>query len=198
MDKTKIYEVKNRSSSVIAYSIPEDGVKRTFQPGETKKISFSELEKLTFQSGGQALINSYFLIKDTEIIGDLNVRPEPEYFLTEPQIVDLIKTGSLDQFLDCLDFAPAGVIELVKDLSIKIPLSDYSKRQALKEKIGFDLDAALRHIEEERAEAAEANKNAIDPATPQRRVKPATEAAAPGRRAGGNYKIVSQAEPSAE
>lgn len=190
MDKSKIYEVKNRSSSVVVYSIPEDGVKRTFQPGEIKRISFGELEKLTFQSGGQMIMDNYLLIKDTEPLQDLNVRPEPEYYLTEPQIVDLIKEGSLDQFLDCLDFAPAGVIELVKDLSIKIPLSDYQKRQALKDKIGFDLDAALRHIEEEKAEMRTDSENAIEPAAPQRRVK--TEETAPGRRTDGKYKIVSQ------
>ncbi len=190
MDKNKMYEVKNRSSSVLAYSIPDEGIKRTFQPGETKKLSFGELEKLTYQSGGQALINNYFLIKDAEVIQDLNVRTEPEYYLTEPQIVDLIKNGSVDQFLDCLDFAPAGVIELVKDLSIKVPLSDYQKRQALKDKIGFDVDAALRHIEEEKAEMKAASENDIEPAAPKRRVT--TEAAAPGRRTDGKYKIVSQ------
>lgn len=190
MDKNKMYEVKNRSSSVLAYSIPDEGIKRTFQPGETKKLSFGELEKLTYQSGGQSLINNYFLIKDAEVIQDLNVRTEPEYYLTEPQIVDLIKTGSVDQFLDCLDFAPAGVIELVKDLSIKVPLSDYQKRQALKDKIGFDVDAALRHIEEEKAEMKAASENDIEPAAPKRRVT--TEAAAPGRRTDGKYKIVSQ------
>lgn len=190
MDKNKMYEVKNRSSSVLAYSIPDEGIKRTFQPGETKKLSFGELEKLTYQSGGQSLINNYFLIKDAEVIQDLNVRTEPEYYLTEPQIVDLIKNGSVDQFLDCLDFAPAGVIELVKDLSIKVPLSDYQKRQALKDKIGFDVDAALRHIEEEKAEMKAASENDIEPAAPKRRVT--TEAAAPGRRTDGKYKIVSQ------
>lgn len=190
MDKNKMYEVKNRSSSVLAYSIPDEGIKRTFQPGETKKLSYGELEKLTYQSGGQSLINNYFLIKDAEVIQDLNVRTEPEYYLTEPQIVDLIKNGSVDQFLDCLDFAPAGVIELVKDLSIKVPLSDYQKRQALKDKIGFDVDAALRHIEEEKAEMKAASENDIEPAAPKRRVT--TEAAAPGRRTDGKYKIVSQ------
>lgn len=190
MDKNKMYEVKNRSSSVLAYSIPDEGIKRTFQPGETKKLSFGELEKLTYQSGGQSLINNYFLIKDAEVIQDLNVRTEPEYYLTEPQIVDLIKNGSVDQFLDCLDFAPAGVIELVKDLSIKVPLSDYQKRQALKDKIGFDVDAALRHIEEEKAEMKAASENDIEPASPKRRVT--TEAVAPGRRTDGKYKIVSQ------
>lgn len=190
MDKTKMYEVKNRSSSILAYSIPDEGIKRTFQPGETKKLSFGELEKLTYQSGGQSLINNYFLIKDAEVVQDLNVKTEPEYYLTEPQIVDLIKNGSLDQFLDCLDFAPAGVIELVKDLSIKVPLSDYQKRQALKDKIGFDVDAALRHIEEEKAEMRADSENAIEPSAPKRRVK--TEETTPGRRTDGKYKIVSQ------
>lgn len=192
MDKDKVYEVKNRSSSILVYNIPDDGIRREFMPGETKRISFNELEKLTYQSGGQSLINNYLMIRDAEVIKDLNVKTEPEYYLTEPQIVDLIKNGSLDQFLDCLDFAPAGVIELLKDLSIKVPLSDYQKRQALKDKIGFDVDAALRHIEEEKAEEAEANRNTIEPATPQRRVK--TEESAPARRTSGNYKIVSQTE----
>lgn len=192
MDKNKVYEVKNRSSSILVYNIPDDGIRREFMPGETKRISFNELEKLTYQSGGQSLINNYLMIRDAEVIKDLNVKTEPEYYLTEPQIVDLIKNGSLDQFLDCLDFAPAGVIELLKDLSIKVPLSDYQKRQSLKDKIGFDVDAALRHIEEEKAEEAEANNNVIEPAAPQRRVK--TEETTPGRRTDGKYKIVSQPE----
>lgn len=187
MDKNKVYEVKNRSSSILVYNIPDTGVRREFMPGEVKRIAYEELEKLTYQSGGQSLINNYLLIKDSEVVQDLNVKTEPEYFLTEPQIVDLIKNGSLDQFLDCLDFAPAGVIELVKDLSIKIPLSDYQKRQALKDKIGFDLDAALKHIQEEKAE-----ENNNNEAAPQRRVKVTEDA--PARRAGGNYKVVSQTE----
>lgn len=190
MNKNTMYQVKNRSSSVITYSIPDTGVKRTFAPGEVKKVSFEELEKLSYQPGGQVLISNYLLISDTEAISDLNVRTEPEYYLTEPQIVDLLKNGSLDQFLDCLDFAPTGVLELVKDLSLKLPLSDYQKRQALKEKIGFDIDAALRHIEEEKAEERQANNNTIEPATPQRRVK--AEEAKQERRTSGGYKIVSQ------
>lgn len=190
MDKNTMYQVKNRSSSVITYSIPDTGVKRTFAPGEVKKVPFEELEKLSYQPGGQVLISNYLLISDAEAVSDLNVRTEPEYYLTEPQIVDLLKNGSLDQFLDCLDFAPTGVLELVKDLSLKLPLSDYQKRQALKEKIGFDIDAALRHIEEEKAEERQANNNTIEPATPQRRVK--TEEAKQERRTSGGYKIVSQ------
>ena len=47
-----MYNVKNRSSSVVVYRIPETNLRREFQPGETKKIPFGELEKLTYQPGG--------------------------------------------------------------------------------------------------------------------------------------------------
>ena len=193
MDKNVICEVKNRSSSILVYNIPDDGIRREFMPGETKRISFGELEKLTFQSGGQSLINNYLLIKEAQAIKELNVRPEQEYYLTEPQIVDLIKNGSLDAFLDCLDFAPSGVIELVKDLSIKIPLSDYEKRKALKEKIGFDVDAALKHLEEERIEEEMLNGNQ-SAEKKERRVKTEEASKAPQRRTSGNYKVVSTGE----
>jgi hypothetical protein len=34
---------------------------------------------------------------------------------------------------------------MIKDLSVQLPLNDYSKRQALKEMTGFDVDAAIRN-----------------------------------------------------
>ena len=36
---TVMYNVKNRSAGVATYKIPEIGVRRSFQPGEIKKIS---------------------------------------------------------------------------------------------------------------------------------------------------------------
>ena len=182
MDKNIMYNVKNRSSGMVVYSIPEDGVRREFMPGETKKITFGELEKLSFQSGGRALMNNYLLISSVEATKDLNLRTEPEYFYNEEQVAALIKTGSLDEFLDCLDFAPEGVIDILKDLSVKIPLQDYNKRKALKEKTGFDVDAAIRHIEEEKAD----QKNTIQQPVTGRRTQVA-ETAAPVRRTEGKY-----------
>ena len=42
-----LYDVKNRSASMVVYKIPEDGIRREFAPGESKKIKFGELEKLS-------------------------------------------------------------------------------------------------------------------------------------------------------
>ena len=152
MDKSKImYKVKNRSASRVVYKDPELKVRREFQPGETKLISYEELEKLTYIPGGRNLMAN-FLQLEPQAVQEIGVPTEPEYFMSEEQVKDLLLNGSVDAFLDCLDFAPAGVIDLVKQLAIVLPLTDIQKRRALKDKIGFDVDAAIKHMEEEQAE----------------------------------------------
>lgn len=185
MDNNITYLVTNRSASMVVYSIPEDGIRREFQPGETKKIKHSELEKLSYQSGGKTLIGNYFLIQNPEALVDLGIGTEPEYYMTEAEVIELIKHGSLDAFLDCLDFAPEGVIEMIKKLSTSVPLNDYAKRKGLKEKTGFDVDAAIKHIEEERYEDAAPAKE-----TPSRRVK--AEEIPAGRRTTPKYNVVNK------
>lgn len=191
MNETKMYTVKNRSASRVFYKIPEDNIRREFNPGETKRISFEELEKLSYQSGGRELMANFLQIQSAEATSELGIHTEPEYNMSEEQIVELIKTGSLDAFLDCLDFAPVGVIDLLKKFAVSVPLADYEKRQALKEKTGFDVDTALKNMIAEKAEET-ANANIAGATT--RRVQPEVETT-PGRRTtGSKYNVVSKGE----
>ena len=191
INQTDMYNVKNRSSSVVVYSIPESNLRRTFAPGETKRIPFSELEKLTYQPGGRELIANFLQVMEEEVTQDLNIHREPEYNMSEAQVRDLILNGSLDAFLDALDFAPIGVIDLIKAMAVQLPLTNLQKRKALKDKTGFDVDKALMHIEEEQAEENAGKTAAAAPAT-ERRVKPAEEKPA-GRRTTPSYKVTKKA-----
>lgn len=184
-----MYNVKNRSSSIVVYKIPETNLRREFAPGETKRIPFGELEKLTYQSGGRELLENFLQILEEEATTDLNVRREPEYNMSETQIKELLLTGSLDAFLDALDFAPIGVIDLIKTLSVSLPLTDLNKRRALKEKTGFDVDSALKHVEEEKIAEKPSNTLDTSSAAPQRRVQPEANQQ-PARRSTPQYKIV--------
>ena len=185
-----MFNVKNRSTSVVVYRIPESNLRREWAPGEVKRIPFGELEKLTYQPGGRELIANFLQIMENEVTDDLNVHREPEYNMSEEQVRDLILNGSIDAFLDALDFAPIGVIDLIKTLSVQLPLTDLNKRKALKEKTGFDVDKALVHIEEEQ-EAENKGKIAEEPS--QRRVQPEAEPQTPARRsATTTYKVVSK------
>lgn len=188
-----MYNVKNRSSSVVVYRIPETNLRREFQPGETKKIPFGELEKLTYQPGGHTLLEEFLQIVDEAVTNNLNVHREVEYDMSETQIRDLLTHGSLDAFLDALDFAPIGVIDLIKTMSVSLPLEDYNKRKALLEKTGFDVDKAVANLQ---AEKAEEKTTATESAAPtERRVKPAVQT---GRRTAPNYKVVAKDKPAQE
>lgn len=172
-----MYRVKNRGASTVVYKIPEDGIRREFKPGQTLQISSEELEKLTYQPGGTLILSQFLQILDLEGIQKANIKTEPEYHMSEADVSRLITSGSLDAFLDCLDFAPIGVIDLVKKLSVSIPMVDIQKRKALKEKTGFDVEAALKHQEEDREDD---QKTILKQNNGERRVQP--EAAPAGRR----------------
>ena len=177
----QMFNVKNRSASVTGYTIPDLGVRRSFAPGETKRISLEELEKLSYIPGGMALLANFLQIEES---ANLMRNVQPEYYMSEKDVEKLIKEGSLDEFLDCLDFAPEGVIELIKVIAAKLPLNDVQKREALKNKTGYDLDRALLNMrlvkEEETAEGK------VEETTLERRVKKTDT----GRRVTPNYKVV--------
>lgn len=184
-----MFNVKNRSTSVVVYRIPESNLRREWAPGEVKRIPFGELEKLTYQPGGRELIANFLQIMENEVTDDLNVHREPEYNMSEDQVRDLILNGSIDAFLDALDFAPLGVIDLIKTMSVQLPITDMAKREALKAKTGFDVDKA---IENDRASKEDNKKETIADKPVERRV---TESTPTGRRTSGNaYKVVKQAE----
>ena len=184
-----MFNVKNRSTSVVVYRIPESNLRREWAPGEVKRIPFGELEKLTYQPGGRELIANFLQIMENEVTDDLNVHREPEYNMSEEQVRDLILNGSIDAFLDALDFAPLGVIDLIKTMSVQLPITDMAKREALKAKTGFDVDKAIAN---DRASKEDNKKETIADKPVERRV---TESTPTGRRTSGNaYKVVKQAE----
>lgn len=175
LNRTTPFRVTNRSTSRIAYNLPEDKIRRTFAPGETKTIPYWELEKLTYQPGGCTLIADYLLIENEEVIQRIGMVTEPEYYMTKDQVIHLMKFGTTDAWIDCLNFAPQGVIEMIKDLSVSLPLNDVEKRNVLKSKTGFDVDAAIANVKADQ----EIEATAV-PAGPTRRT------AVP------NYKIVNK------
>ena len=144
IDKNKMVKVINKFNGTVGYDVPEMGVHRNFYPKESKEISFEELERLSFVPGGDVILKNYLEIIDEDAIMALfNEKPEPEYHYSENDVKQLLTTGTLDQFLDCLDFAPDVIKDMIKDLAVELPLNDMTKRQAIQDKLGFDVTRAI-------------------------------------------------------
>ena len=182
-----LVRVQNRDNGSVGYTIPDlNNLHRTYQPNETKNITMDELRKLSYVPGGMEILRNYLIILDEESKEEILSDVEPEYYLTKDGVKKLLLEGSLDALLDCLDFAPSGVVDLVKDVAVEIELNDVKKRDAILNKTGFNVTNAINFNKETTDE--------VEKVKPVRRVgQPEDKAAtAPtGRRtAAPTYKIV--------
>lgn len=183
-------KVTNRSGANIVYTVNMDNgqvIRRDFNVGETIEMDKAELQKLSYQPGGRELIMNYLLVQDQATVNEISNKVEPEYWMQEENIVRLLREGTMDEFLDCLDFAPEGVLDLIKRFSVTLPLNDIAKCEALMEKTGFDAQKAIAINKE--ANAPESDEVVEAPAEKRRRVEPQTT-----RRSTPNYKVVAKTE----
>lgn len=142
MNKTT--KVQNRDFGVVGYTIPDlNNLYRTFQPNEIKELDYEELFKLYQTPGGAYILENYLIIFDKEMLESILGGVEPEYFYTSEDIIDLMVNGSLDEFEDCLNFAPKGVLDLIKQLSVSLPLNDVAKRDLILKKLNFNVANAI-------------------------------------------------------
>lgn len=175
-------KVRNRSTSVVCYSVPDLNIKREFSAGEIKEIPKAELESLIQQPGGRVILTEYLQVS-REDVQQLDVmEPEQEYFYSEEDVKHIMSFGTLDEFLDMLDFAPTGVMDMIKTYAVSLPLTDLYKINALREKTGFDSAKALENSMDENNELKVAD-------APKRRVT--AEAPEQERRVASKYKIIS-------
>ena len=142
VSKKNVVPVRNRNKGTTCYTL-DDGMKRIFSPGHTRNIDINELRELLMAPGGEYALKNFFIVKDKTALEALEIETEPEYFYTEAEIKKLLTTGSLDQLEDCLNFAPEGVIEIVKSMSVEMKLPDTRKRELITKKTGFNIENAI-------------------------------------------------------
>jgi hypothetical protein len=189
MENSTLVKVTNRNSGSVGYHVTEMGVNRQFEPRETKEVPFEELKSLSFKPGGLAILKDCLVVKDMEALKALDIDVEPEYFYTEDDIKRLFTQGTLNEFLDCLDFAPDGVLEMIKDLAVSEPLNDMSKRQAILEKLKFDVTNAIT-VQNTKFDGGDEDNTHKKEHAGRRAATPAVATESGRRVATPNYKVV--------
>jgi hypothetical protein len=155
LDNDTLVKVTNRTGGRVGYTIPDLGLHRDYQPNETKEVTMNELRKLSYLPGGQVILEDYLVIKNADAVAELIPNAEPEYNYSKEDVIKLLTEGSIEQFLDALDFAPVGVIDLIKDLAVELKINSIDKRDAIKEKTGFDVTKAIQINKETLEETTE-------------------------------------------
>lgn len=170
LDNKELIKVSNISDGPVVYSVPELRVRREFQRGETKQIPVEELIALHYTTGGMVLIREFLSVDSDELLMSFGIIPEPEYKWTAQDVKELLLNGSLEQLQDCLEFAPAGIVETVKDMAVSLKINDMSKRQTIQNFTGFNVSKGIDLTEDTAAKGDTQEKPKA------RRVPPKVEA----------------------
>ena len=141
MDKTRKIPVKSRATGKITYSIPALRIKRTwFSSGDIINIPIDELIELTTVEGGRRMLDEFLLINDEEARTALyDYELAPEYDYTEAEVIYLLQEATDTQLLDALDYAPEGVLHLIRSLAVKNKPNTLAKLNAINEKFKINL-----------------------------------------------------------
>ena len=143
VDKDKRVKVINRTGGGLAYSIDALRVSRYWpKPGHHLNISIAELSELRTVPGGTKMLEECLLIEDLEALKILfpDSELEPEYNYGVEEVEFLLQEASLEQLLDALDYAPHGVLDLIKSQSVKKLPNETSKISAINEKFNIDIN----------------------------------------------------------
>lgn len=147
MSNSRKVPVKNRSSSRVGYKIESLRVYRSWRKtGDIVFIPIDELIELkVVVPGGKKLLENYLLIEDEEALSLIFDNIEPEYRYSEKEIEFLLYEGSNEQFLDCLDYAPNGVLELIRSMAIKKQPNTTIKVDAINKKFQINLNRLIEN-----------------------------------------------------
>ena len=143
LNNSDTIRVENRGNSIVGYRVPESNVIRRFVANEIKEIPMGELRQAVQIPGTRRTIVNNLIIHDKSAVEELLPEVEPEYFYTVKDIDFLLERGTLDQLKDALDFAPKGVIDMIKDRAVTNELNDVRKREAILESTNFNVTGAI-------------------------------------------------------
>ena len=143
LNNSDTIRVENRGNAIVGYKVPESNIVRRFVASEIKEISMGELRQAIQIPGTKRTIMNNLIIHDKSAVEELLPEAEPEYFYTIKDVDFLLERGTLDQLKDALDFAPKGVVDLIKERAVKNELNDVRKREAILEATNFNVTGAI-------------------------------------------------------
>lgn len=170
---TDIVSVQNKVNATVVYQVPDlNNLVREFRPGEIKKIPMDELRRLSYDNGGRVTLQQYLFIDNKEAVDELLGETAPEYFYTQDDIKTLLVSGSIEQFEDFLNFAPAGLKDTMKDMAVDIKVNNVKKRELIKEYLGLDVSKAIELLDDNEEDDKKNSSNLIKSDTRQRKAEP--------------------------
>lgn len=186
MSEEKIV-VQNLTNNNITYIDDNGGLKRRFVFRAQQSIPMDKdvINRMSYDTGGARLLKEFLSVKNEEVRESIGVpNDQIEYDWTSKDVIELLTNGEEDALKDALDFAPQGIIDMIVDEAVEMPLSDRNKIEIITEMTGRNVENMISNkLNYEKAMSATSEKTAEKPskrrtakkAEPGRRVQSAKE-----------------------
>lgn len=156
MDGNRRVPVRSRTEGSVAYKLDSLRVARSWpKTGAVLQISIDELKELMVYPGGEYILRNLVIIEDEAArIEILGAEVQPEYNYTEDEIKYLLYEAEDNALLDCLDYAPIGVLELIKEFSLEKMPNTTAKIKAINQKLNINLNKIIEMMRDDNDDAA--------------------------------------------
>lgn len=156
MDGNRRVSVRSRTEGSVAYKLDSLRVARSWpKSGSVLQISIDELKELMVYPGGEYILRNLVIIEDEAArIEILGAEVQPEYNYTEDEIKYLLYEAEDNALLDCLDYAPVGVLELIKEFSLEKMPNTTAKIKAINQKLNINLNKIIEMMRDDDDDAA--------------------------------------------
>ena len=142
-DDAKI-KIRNLCDHSVVYSIT-DGARRELAPNQSITVTAGELRQLNSEYGGSVLLRNFIQIFNDELADEfgVNVEENPEYKWSKEDVDRVLLEEPIEVLEDALDFAPAGIIDLIISRAVATQLPDNRKRKAILESTGRNISKMI-------------------------------------------------------
>ena len=141
-DSTQV-KVRNMVDYTVGYRIEEDNVRRQFSPHEVKTVTAGELRKLDYTRGGHVLLTSYLAVQNKSLAEEFGIEEDVfsnEYNWDAARVDEVLLSEPIEILQDAMDFAPEGILQLIKDRAIALRLDSMDKRKVISDGMNIDLN----------------------------------------------------------
>lgn len=151
MDGNRKVPVRSRTEGSVCYKLDSLRVARSWpKTGSVLQISIDELKELMVYPGGEYILRNLVIIEDEAArIEILGAEVQPEYNYTEDEIKYLLYEAEDNALLDCLDYAPIGVLELIKEFSLEKMPNTTAKIKAINQKLNINLNKIIEMMRDD-------------------------------------------------
>lgn len=147
MDSTKI-AVQNLTNNDVVYIDDNGGIVRrmVFHAQQTIPVEKDVIERMQYDTGGAVLLKDFLSVKDEDMRESIGVPSDQiEYNWTKDDVKKLLTSGEEDALRDALDFAPQGIIDMIIDMAVAMPLNDRNKVEIIAEATGRNIEMMINN-----------------------------------------------------